>query len=238
MKSLHKTSKDRFASLLPGASSDAIIAQRNRAEIESKVIFEIIQGVSTTPNLEELLALVQRSIGQAIYAENFYVALYDKETELFQVPFCVDKFDTVAPPQKLGRGLTAYALRRALPTLLTSADVDRLCEQGEVESVGTSSAIWLGIPLRTPAGIIGVLVVQHYEDASVYTTRDIDLLSSAAGQIALAIQRKRAEDTLRESEANLAASQSNLVKAQQDHDRLKPLVEQDAAASRSCVLRR
>ena len=74
--------------------------------------------------------------------------------------------------------------------------------------VGTPPAIWLGIPLRTPTGIIGVLVVQHYEDERAYTTRDIELLSSAAGQIALAIQRKRAEDTLRESEANLAAAQA------------------------------
>lgn len=181
--------------------------QRNRAEIESKVIFEIIQGVSTTSNLEELLALVQRSIGQAIYAENFYVALYDEETELLQVPFCMDKFDTVAPPQKLGRGLTAYAIRRGLPTFLTEKDVNRLCEEGEIDLVGTPSAIWLGIPLRTPAGNIGVLVVQHYEDESAYTERDIELLYSAAGQIALAIERKRAEDTLRESEANLAAAQ-------------------------------
>ena len=36
--------------------------------------------------------------------------------------------------------------------------------------------------------------------------------------------------SLLQAEANLAASQSNLVKAQQDYDRLKPLVEQDAAA--------
>jgi len=36
--------------------------------------------------------------------------------------------------------------------------------------------------------------------------------------------------SLRQAEANLAASQSNLVKAQQDYERLKPLVEQDAAA--------
>jgi membrane fusion protein, multidrug efflux system len=36
--------------------------------------------------------------------------------------------------------------------------------------------------------------------------------------------------SLRQAEANLAASQSNLVKAQQDYDRLKPLVEQDAAS--------
>jgi membrane fusion protein (multidrug efflux system) len=36
--------------------------------------------------------------------------------------------------------------------------------------------------------------------------------------------------SLKQAQANLAASQSNLVKAQQDYDRLKPLVEQDAAA--------
>jgi len=36
--------------------------------------------------------------------------------------------------------------------------------------------------------------------------------------------------SLRQAEANLAAAQSLQVKAQQDYDRLKPLVEQDAAA--------
>ncbi len=36
--------------------------------------------------------------------------------------------------------------------------------------------------------------------------------------------------SLLQAEANLAASQSNLVKAQQDYERLKPLVEADAAA--------
>lgn len=69
------------------------ITERKRAEIESQVISEIIQGVTTTSNLEELLALVQQAIGRAIYAENFYVALYDGESELLHVPLFVDKFD-------------------------------------------------------------------------------------------------------------------------------------------------
>ena len=183
------------------------ITERKRVESESQVISEIIQGVATTSNLDELIELVQRSIGQALYAENFYVALYDKQTELLHIPFCKDKFDEASPPQKLGKGLTAYVLRRGLPTLLTEESIYRLVEDGEVEKLGTPPAVWLGIPLRTPSEIIGVLVVQHYEDPGAYTERDIDLLSSAAGQIALAIQRKRADDTLRESEANLAAAQ-------------------------------
>jgi membrane fusion protein (multidrug efflux system) len=40
----------------------------------------------------------------------------------------------------------------------------------------------------------------------------------------------RRQVSLRQAEANLAAAQATLVKAQQDYDRLKPLVEQDAAA--------
>lgn len=36
--------------------------------------------------------------------------------------------------------------------------------------------------------------------------------------------------SLKQAEANLAQAEANLVKAQQDYDRLKPLVEQDAAA--------
>ena len=40
----------------------------------------------------------------------------------------------------------------------------------------------------------------------------------------------RKQVSLRQAEANLAAAQATLVKTQQDYDRLKPLVEQDAAA--------
>ena len=79
----------------------------------------------------------------------------------------------------------------------------REAEQGEVELVGTPSPAWLGAPLRTPAATIGVLVVQHYENEAAYTERDLEFLVSVGGQIALAIERKRAEEKIRESEARL-----------------------------------
>ena len=43
--------------------------------------------------------------------------------------------------------------------------------------------------------------MQHYEDKDAYSTRDLEFLTSVGGQIALAIERKRAEEALRESEA-------------------------------------
>jgi two-component system, cell cycle sensor histidine kinase and response regulator CckA len=87
--------------------------------------------------------------------------------------------------------------------LIPQRAFDKLAEQGEVELVGTPSPSWLGVPLQTPAATIGVLVVQHYENENAYTERDLEFLGSVGGQIALAIERKRAEEKVRESEARL-----------------------------------
>src|SRR5258708_21526479 len=84
--------------------------------------------------------------------------------------------------------------------LCPNADAQFLIDRGEVESVGTESPIWVGVPLKTPSGVIGVLVVQDYENSDTYTQRDLELLTSVADQIALAIERKRAEEALRLSQ--------------------------------------
>ncbi len=148
--------------------------------------------------------------------------------------FFVDKYDTAPPPLKIGRGLTAYVFRKGQAMLMTSEVIRRLVEQGEVEQVGTSSPIWLGVPLRTPAGIIGVLVVQHYEDENVYSRQDLEFLTSVGDQIALAIDRKQAEGQLRLFNEKLQQSNREL----QDfayvasHDLQEPLRKVQAFADR------
>ena len=175
------------------------ITVRKRAEAERTLISEIIQGVITTPDLDELLKLIHSSISKILYAENCYVALYEKKTGLLHLPLCFDKYDPVAPSMKLGKGLTAYVFRSGRSMLMTPESIHELIAQGEVELIGTLPAVWLGVPLKTPTETVGVLVVQHYEDEHAYSQRDLELLSSVGDQIALAIERKRAEDQLREA---------------------------------------
>lgn len=176
-------------------------SKQTRAEAERKVIYEVIQGVTTTSNLDELLGLIHRSIGNVLYAENCYVALVDPATEMLTLPFFVDKRDPKPPSAKLGAGLTAYVFRTGKPKLMTAEVIRELCDAGEMELVGTTPGIWLGVPLRTPRGIIGVLVVQHYEDPDAYDQRDVEFLTSVGDQIALAIERKRSDDAVKENEA-------------------------------------
>jgi PAS domain S-box-containing protein len=185
------------------------VTEHNRAETERQIISEIVQGVITTTNLDELLSLARGSIGKFLYAENCFVALHDPDSDMVHFEFWADKFDSVPPPQPVGQGhsRTSYVLRTGQPLLLTEELKIRLFEQGQFQTSGSDSPSWLGVPLRTPARTIGVLAVQHYEKEDAYTQRDLEFLSSAANQIALAIERKRAEEKLKRSEERLAAAQ-------------------------------
>jgi two-component system, cell cycle sensor histidine kinase and response regulator CckA len=179
------------------------ISERKRSELERQVTTEIIHSVNVTDNLDDLLKMIHSALRKVLYAENCFVALYESSTSMFHFPFFVDRYDVAPPPQKVGRSCTAYVYHTGRAMLIPQSAFDKLAEEGEVELVGTPSPSWLGVPLRTPAATIGVLVVQHYEDENAYTERDLEFLSSVGGQIALAIDRKRADARVRESEARL-----------------------------------
>ena len=176
------------------------ITRRKRTELERHVMYEIIQGVSTTANLDELLHLIHELLGKVVYAENCFIALYNKSTELFELAFFADLVDTPFSPANLAKSCTAYVFRTGRPLMMAQKDFERLAEQGEVELVGTNSPSWIGIPLKTMMETIGVLVLQHYEKENAYSERDVEFLTSVGSQIALAIERKRTQDTLDASE--------------------------------------
>ena len=184
-----------------GISRD--ITVRRKAELERQVIYEISQGVTTTDNLSELLKLIHQSLGKVLYADNCFVALYDQNTGLFSFPYYTDQFDTIPEPVEMPKSCTAYVFRTGQPLLITPEVFKQLKEQNEVELVGSPSPSWIGVPLKTPAGKIGVLVLQHYQKENVYSEQDIQFLDSVGSQIAMAIERRQAEEELRESEIEL-----------------------------------
>ena len=122
---------------------------------------------------------------------------------MFEEIYSVDQYDQPEPPSKLEKSITSYVFRTGEPLLVTQARFDELVAQGEVELVGTNSASWLGAPLKTTDGTIGVIAVQDYENPTRYSERDKEFLASIASQVALAIERKRAEELLREEQAKV-----------------------------------
>ena len=69
-----------------------------------------------------------------------------------------------------------------------------------MEPIGAASIDWLGVPLRAGEKTIGVLAVQSYAGNVRYGEEDQALLGFVSSQVALAIERRRAEEALRQSE--------------------------------------
>jgi two-component system cell cycle sensor histidine kinase/response regulator CckA len=177
------------------------VTDLHRMEFERQVTSDIVHALNDSDNLDELLISIHAALKKVLYAENCFVALHCPETDTFEFRFWADQFDPPPPPQKISRTCTAFVFRAGRAMIIDQPEFDRLAAQGEVDLVGSSSPAWLGVPLKTPTATIGVLVVQHYSDATAYNQRDLEFLDSVGGHIALAIERRRAEDALTMSES-------------------------------------
>jgi PAS domain S-box-containing protein len=198
---------DSDNNLIGYRGADRDITSRRRMELERESIFEIVQGVITTPTLDELLSLIHRSISKVIYAENCFVGLLDAANNHINFEFWLDKKDSTPAPLPVGRkGFASHVLQTGEPLLLTKELTQQMIDRGEVEQSGTSSASWLGVPLRTESRTMGVLVVQHYEDEHAYSKQDLELLTSIASQTALAIEQKRAQGQLHQQAERVAVT--------------------------------
>jgi len=179
------------------------VTDMHRMEAERQVNSQVVHALNETANLDQLLTRIHDALKQIVPAENFFVALHDPQTDTFHFPFLVDEYDTAPPPQKVGRSCTAYVFRTGKASLIPQTAFDRLAAEGEVELVGSPSPAWLGVPLKIPTATIGVLVVQHYQNQNAYDQRDLEFMESVGGHIALAIERRRAEEELRRNESIL-----------------------------------
>jgi len=179
------------------------LTERKRAERIQTATYRIAAAVTTTDNLHELYRAIHEIVGELMPAENFYIAVLDDQTGILSFPYFVNEREQTPAPRAAGKGLTEYVIRTGEP-LLASPEVFReMVEEGFVEAHDAPSLDWLGVPLSTSGVTHGALVVQSYSEGVRFRREHYDILAFVSTQIAMAIERKRSEDAVRESEALL-----------------------------------
>ena len=175
-----------------GGGTDRYRRQRRIQE----ATYAIAQAVTSSEGLDDLFARIHRIVAGLMEARNLYVALLDDATGNLTFPYFRDEIDAEPPagPVPVGRGLTGYVLRKGEPLLASPEVFDALVARGEVEPIGAASIDWLGVPLRAGERTIGVLAVQSYAGNLRYGEEDQALLGFVSSQVALAIERRRAEE--------------------------------------------
>lgn len=203
-----------------------------RAERLQRALYSIADQASGDSEMPDVMRAMHRIIGSLMYAENFFIVLYDSASETVHFPYFVDLVDS-DPPQldrnypleELRHTMTWYLLRQGKPLMGTSEELASQVE-GPLHQAGPSSVDWLGVPLLHDGETVGALVVQSYREDARFNGQDRALLTYVAQHVNTALVRRRVHVEMAEriakrteelTEANRVLQQQVLERQRGEH---------------------
>ncbi|MCB9058680.1 MAG: response regulator [Calditrichae bacterium] len=175
------------------------ISKRKKMEYLQNVLFKLSQTAGVSSNLKDLINNVRIQISPLIDTRNFFIALYNEESERYSFPVIYENGEEYfgQRPLDMKKSCTDYVRRVAESVIIEEKLNEKLMEAGEVEIIGRPSASFLGVPLKSDNSVIGVLVIQDYENPDAYNEEHIDLMNFIADKISMMIISKKAEEELK-----------------------------------------
>ena len=179
------------------------VSERERGERLQAALYRIAALASFDESSAAFYRHVHAIVGELIDARNFYIALLSDDGGTVSFPYAADERERDWSTSRYGRGLTEYVLRTGRPQLVPHGRAQQLIAAGEIDMVGSPTRVWLGAPLLSTDGAIGVVAVQSYAADDAYDERDAELLTFVSYQIASSLQRRRAAELLQQANAEL-----------------------------------
>lgn len=144
-------------------------------------------------DLDVFLQKVHFNMKKVINADNFYIALYNKEDETYSYPYFIDQKESIEPglKEQLKGSLTDYVRIMGKGLLVTPEVEKKINNYYPLKVYGEYSQVWMGAPLMDSGlkEVIGVAVVQDYRDVAAYTEEDFNLFEIFANTIGTYIEK-------------------------------------------------
>jgi signal transduction histidine kinase len=212
------------------------VAERRRAEQIQHALYQIADLSASAIEPEALALNLHRIVGELMVAKNFLIALAHPASNELSVPYYADEKDSYTPNQRfpIGADMVSHVLQTRQAQLHDAGSVARLRAAGKVsEPLGhIDIASWIGAPMLAHDQAYGVLVVQSYDPAVVYTKTELDLLAFIASHVAVAIARMQADRAVRKAKESLEQQNAALAQAlHQLKEAQSELVRQEKLAS-------
>ncbi|MDA3914128.1 MAG: bifunctional diguanylate cyclase/phosphodiesterase, partial [Oleiagrimonas sp.] len=98
------------------------VSQLGQAERLQRALYAIADQASTVHDMDQTLRALHAILGTLMYAENFYIALYDNRRDAIRFAYYVDINDTETPPpnefvpmQSICNSVTWHLIREGRP---------------------------------------------------------------------------------------------------------------------------
>jgi PAS domain S-box-containing protein len=186
------------------------ITESVKREVLEDVLYNISKAALTINDFKEFSLFIRNEMHKIIDTSNFYIAIYNEETDMINTPVFVDDIEVVEE-FSAKKSLTGYVIKTKKPLILNKEAHQELIKNKIVELIGKHAKIWVGVPLLVHGKCIGAIVVQSYVDENAYNKNDVQLLEFVADQISTTIQRKKVENEL--NRALFQAQESDKLKS-------------------------
>jgi len=175
--------------------------------------YAISEATNTTKSLKELFFAIHKIISHIIHADNFFIAIYDQDSNTVSFPYVIDKYEKSIPDRKNGEGLTEMVIRTGKPLHAPPQKFKEILKKGEAKLLGKPWVDWLGVPLITNKKVIGVLTIESYDKEVRFGKKELAILQFISTQVALAIERQRNQENLLQETAKLKHAQKKAIAA-------------------------
>ncbi|WP_457097152.1 putative bifunctional diguanylate cyclase/phosphodiesterase [Lysobacter sp. P5_B9] len=173
------------------------LVRLEEAEKLQRSLYAIADMAGSDLDMPDMLRGLHRIVADLMYAENFYIALYNRECDSLRFLYFADVMDATLPLEadevplaRIERGLTWHLIHGKRPVMGSAEEVRRQLS-GPLVLHGADSSDWLGVPMMRDGAVQGVVVVQSYTGERCYTTAEMSLLAFVAEHILTALERKR-----------------------------------------------
>ena len=180
-----------------------------QAEQLQHALFAIADMAASDRDMQSLLRGLHEIIGRLMYAENFYIALYDPQQETIRFIYFADEMDgsmydpeVAIPTAEMSNSLTLGLIRHGRAVRGASEQIMEMLGLAEDGAFGTPSIDFMGVPMRRDGQILGALVVQSYREGMSYTQSDCAVLGFVAEHVLNAVERKRGQEALEQRVAD------------------------------------
>ena len=166
------------------------ISERKRNEAVQQALYAISEAAHSAGDLPGLFQQVHRIIAGLLPVTHFSVVLHDEQADRLNVAYADSQSQPASDPLACGaEKLCAEVIRDGRALLLSTEARSRRPQY--LHDPDCNSLDWLGVPLGTSGGTLGVMILQSDARQARYCEKDRELLQFVSTQVATAIERQR-----------------------------------------------